>query len=489
MSVFGANHFPKPANSGGFENNDPFKLMKYPEGENHEFFLRIVSGIQNRRQFQYPSHDMVTAKGKRGSFNLNGRTKGKLLTFADERQKDTPSEGKMISIYKALLDKRLSQAKVRLNEQGITDPKAIEQELKKVSIFPNAHKYCWGELGNVFGFQAFYKGKIEALDCKSETYNPLARTQNQEFQKGLFQLAGEFVTKLDDANKPADFLVNTPFVTEFKFTGRKSINSNKDDNGNPKHWLVYQPEALCPEKFQGILQVPLEGDSWSYIHPDDFPLVQEYYSQLQRGNNPAPPSVRDYPSDDGNLTFVCQSHQASTVNVVNDTTGITAEMVAKLKERKPTFYYAPCSELSLMGGYYYINENEQWVTVDLETAKANTTGKFDEDNNPYCVIDGKTVLVKHHIGLLWKRPLNPTALLANMEYAFPNDSERESIQTMAEKAGIPTLKDVLAGKTPSPYTFKVVTEMPLAEQTKAPDVVADTAEEPNNTTQPAKLVL
>lgn len=419
---------PKPSQKSNNFFQVPTEALKIADGTGAEVKYRILTTPTQWMQYHYPCYDVAASANKRGVFNLTDRWYVKNSTGSDV-------ERNMITLDQELLERRRAAAKERMT--GKFDDTHIEKEIKKIkSPFPNVYKFAFGEQQNAYGFQAFYNGDIVATHVKATSYDPLTvkDPEKQEFSTGIIQL-------LEQAYQGKQ--VYTPFVSLLTLTSKQS---KKKFGAN--HYLVWEPTMKVHDEYKSVLN----AGYWIFVHPGDEDIVQGFIEDLNAGRDPEVPDYRNYPNEEGDLVYMSPDHQSVKLNVVNDKTGITVEMVEKMKKAPRIFNYEPSTEHSLLGGYYYQKGSARVPITDTEITLAKT-GNFDIQGNPEIDIKGVLYHALWLDGVLWRKPFDPEALDSNSEYAFSDEVEREWLQTRAEQLGIPTYKCYKAGKMPKPTTF------------------------------------
>lgn len=391
-----------------------------------------VYGVWNTiYQFWYPGWNAADGKLKWTPINLSGG-------YFDAAKERSEIERAVLELHRMYYDKRRAQSKT------------VKSPL--LEIGPKKNTY--GPAKAVFGCLAEYKGDVRDVVMPDSTYEPTAK---QEVEKGI-----RHWNQVVENGK----LVYTPFLTRFQITASESKGTDNRD-GKSTHYKICSPKPLIDDKFKGLLSGEF-GQGCIWVHPDDLEVVQAYVKKMIKANTEGDffaiqelvaPFFRAYPADNGDVVFVALMHDVPPVRFnVLETEAFTPGLLEAVKAQPYVYAFDPSTSLSLLGGYYYRDQQGKLVETTLKEIGAGFKS-VDEDGNALTVINSKEVLAGWWPGRLWENRFNPFPYFDPPNFLIPFKTGCW-LRDEAVRLGIPTVECdedsgeiKLIGTPPEPVDF------------------------------------
>lgn len=381
-------------------------------------------------QFWYPGWNAADNKPTQVPINISA---GYFDTVKDR----SDIERSVLAIHRMYYDKKYGKVK-----QG---PKSPLIEIGKNKTY--------GPSKVTFGCLAEYKGDVRDVVMPDSTYEP---NQFQELEKGI-----RHFNQMVENGK----LVYTPFLTRFQIAAIESKGVDNRKGGT--HYKLCKPSPMTDDKFKVLLSGEF-GQGCIWVHPDDLGIVQAYIKKMIKANTEGDffaiqelvaPFFRAYPADNGDVVFIALWHDTPPVRFnVLETEAFTPGLLEAVKAQSYVYAFDPSTNLSLLGGYYYRDQQGKLVETTLKEIGAGFKS-VDEDGNALTVINGKEVLANWWSGRLWENRFNPFVQSEPTNYLIPFKTA-SWLRDEAVRLGIPTVECdedsgeiKLIGTPPEPVDF------------------------------------
>jgi len=416
------------------------------------FVTRPLTSQTKFFPFDYPSYSEKEGQGREinGIIHLSGNSRW------DNYRAGSPIEDAMVKLHQMALQ-RYKEYRIRLAKEPLS-----EEKVKRLKLD------FWGAKPEEYGFTWLCNGKTVQQPVSMVTFDPeLAEKIGKKYNRKRDLEAGikdYLCNNLSNLGKilPAgsfgsDKCYFTPFVSQFVLTAVEAKNKSGKDA-----YLVWEPKALIPKGWENRLPVEFADCLW--LHPEDSGKVTSFLDELidlearkMESSHLATPDYRNYPNDSGELLFVSKYHKSTDLDPIriNIFEGVlaeyfNAEIMETIKNQPKSSWYKPSTQLSLLGGFYYVNTSEDWITLTQQQIKGYHNGNFT-DREPELVIDGKTFIAKYNDGALNRKPLNPWRLDSDNDYIYGDSALVDWIAKQAQAFGIP-LKGEVSIPT-DPFSF------------------------------------
>jgi hypothetical protein len=363
----------------------------------------------------------------------------------------------------------------------------------------------FGEVSRVFMTYVLHNNKIQPLEVKSLSFNPqvlldFKKSKSLDFWGGFQQLlyygfecneAGKITDNLTFRDANGRRYLKNPFLnTSFVMTARESIGKRK---GRP--FVVTEPIPIVIDEsinwhpaMRWILSFGSRLDPPAMVHPDDSKKVFQYMTELRAvrqraqqrlmSSNSEVASEREvdravnqevrewvkknpggdykkHPDEKGKVVVMSRDFNLSPeefkeygVNLLDLqstamksywTTSAIQELTEFSQGKKKFFEFVPSTMLSIFGGYY-IEKDGEWLEIESQYAKEHYS---EEKNGNHLVkLDGVDYPLKHKVGHLRERPLDPVRpASADKEAPLYSPRFQDILTKAARKHGIPLRGD------------------------------------------------
>jgi len=434
-------------------------LTNRPEDAGKSFVIRQLSSPYEFYPFSYPSiyesKDGEEQDGM-GTIHLAGNP-----YFTRSYKPESPIEDAMIRLW------WMAESKVR--EYLIKNGDSKNEDIKKMAEGKQkARLDGWRFQNEAQGFIWLYNGKVVLKHMERISYDPVADAQassfwKQEFPYGVKHLIeNDLKLLVETLEVKRGRLYYTPFISQLVATVK--IAEHKTKHGKP--WVISKFTPLVPEGFENLLTDAFADCEW--CHPGDVDkltaFIDERCDRIATGqdlNGIKVPEYRKWPDmASGELVYVATGFKSTEINPIriNVYEGKLAEyfqpeVVETIASQPKSTWFKPSTRLSLLGGFYYVNLNDEWIEMTQSEVKVKHTGNFVEES-PEIDVEGVKFLVKYNEGALNRRPFNPWRIDRSSQTKALSYGSREIADWIAKQAqefGIP-LKGEVSIPT-DPFSF------------------------------------